>query len=154
MAGYGVKGPLLAKYKQVKDETMQKLGIQSYNFLDVSYTNISPQINANQNGTKRWKRQGLGAMSNLVQMLVDHLKLLYTHNYFIKSSIDTWKDKPLRIFLSLSGDGSKLSKTGENLSSNFLSFCVQIQFDDKIFYGDHGVSVICSLLPWLLISAK
>ena len=84
VAGYGVKGPLLAKYKQVKDETMQKLGIQSYNFLDVSYTNISPQINANQNGTKRWKRQGLGAMSNLVQMLVDHLKLLYTHNYFIK----------------------------------------------------------------------
>ena len=154
VAGYGVKGPLLAKYKQVKDETLQKLGIQSYNFLDVSYTNISPQINANQNGTKRWKRQGLGAMSNLVQMLVDHLKLLYTHNYIIKSSIETWKDKPLPIFLSLSGDGSKLSKTGENFSSNFLSFCVQIQFDDKIFYGDHGVSVICSLLPWLLISAK
>jgi hypothetical protein len=146
--GYGVKGPQLASFKETKSETLDRIDIKTF---DISNVNE----HENEKTPKKWKRQGLGAMSNIVKNLVNHLKLLFQLNLFISSAVNSISDqKPLRIFLSLSGDGSKLSKTNDNLSSNFISFCIQIIFDEKIFYSDYGVSVVCALLPWILISEK
>ena len=76
-------------------------------------------------------------------------------NLFRENTINKWsRQRPLNIYLSLSGDGGKLSKTGENQSSNFLSFCVQIIYDEETFNADQGVSIICSVLPWFLVSEK
>jgi len=145
----------LPQFKELKEKAFEQWGIQS---LDVSVMDSSAsgqELEGKKEIKKKWKRQGLGATTDIVENLANHLKFSYEKLLFKENFINQMSvEKPLHIFVSISGDGSKLSKTGENQSSNFISICLQIIFDETIFFSDNGVSLICSLLPWYLISDK
>lgn len=102
----------------------------------------------------QWKRQGFGYFVQVEQVIISQMKKIFDCKLFNLEDLSTRKEKPIRIHLSVSGDGSKLSKTAENNSSNYIALCLEIIFDDRIFLVEDGVKLVCSLLPWYLVSDK